>query len=104
MPLINGIWYSRMPDMTKRLTIDKAGRVVIPKPIRDKLHLVTGDTIELESSGEQIVLRPVRETTPLAKERGVWVYRAGRSITVADTNAVLRSIRDERDTQNLGRK
>ena len=63
--------------MNTRLIIDKAGRVVIPKPLRQELHLEPGDALEIETSGEQITLRPVRETGPLTKEHGVWVFRTG---------------------------
>jgi AbrB family looped-hinge helix DNA binding protein len=44
--------------MNVRLTIDKAGRVVILKPLREELHLEPGDALEVESVGEQITLRP----------------------------------------------
>ncbi len=64
--------------MNTRLIIDKAGRVVIPKPLREELHLEPGYSLDLESSGEQIALRPVRGTFPLTKEHGVWVFRAGQ--------------------------
>jgi AbrB family looped-hinge helix DNA binding protein len=37
--------------MNTRLIIDKAGRVVIPKPLREKLHLEPGDSLEMESAG-----------------------------------------------------
>jgi len=52
------------------LTIDKAGRVVIPKPLRDQLHLNPGDILELEAHGEIMTMRPVRPVAPLRKERG----------------------------------
>jgi AbrB family looped-hinge helix DNA binding protein len=51
--------------MKTRVTIDKAGRVVIPKPLREELQLEPGDSLEMESAGEQITLRPVRGTRPL---------------------------------------
>ena len=86
--------------MTTKLTLDKAGRVVLPKPLRDELELVAGDTLELENRGEQIVLRPVRGSAPLQKERGVWVYRTGRPLTAATTDQTLRQIREERDQEN----
>ncbi len=66
--------------MSIHLIIDKAGRVVIPKPLREQLHLEAGDTLELESAGEQITLRPVRGTGPLTKEHGVLGYRAGQPL------------------------
>ena len=49
-------------DMNARLTLDSAGRVVIPKGLREELHLQPGDELDLETAGEQITLRPVRET------------------------------------------
>ena len=88
--------------MDARLTIDSAGRVVLPKPLRDELHLVAGDTLELESSGERILLRPVRAAAPLTKEQGVWVFRTGQPMATSLVDDTLRQIRDERDEQNLG--
>jgi AbrB family looped-hinge helix DNA binding protein len=38
--------------MTTKLTLDKAGRVVIPKPLRDELNLEPGDALQLEAEGE----------------------------------------------------
>jgi AbrB family looped-hinge helix DNA binding protein len=88
--------------MTTRLVIDKAGRVVIPKPVREKLHLEQGDSLELESSGEQITLRPVRGTGPLTKEHGIWVFHSEEPLPASATNEMLRQIREERDMANLG--
>lgn len=90
--------------MNTRLTIDSAGRVVLPKPLRDELDLEAGDTLELESAGEKITLRPVRAVAPLAKERGVWVLRAGQPLSADVTADVLRQVREKRDQQNLPSK
>ncbi|HTS48276.1 MAG TPA: AbrB/MazE/SpoVT family DNA-binding domain-containing protein [Bryobacteraceae bacterium] len=88
--------------MSIRLTIDKAGRVVIPKPLREELHLEPGDALDLESAGEQITLRPVRGTGPLAKEHGVWVFHSGQPLRASATDEMLEQIRKERDLANLG--
>jgi len=53
--------------MKTTLTIYKAGRVVIPKPLRDELHLNPGDTLELELQGEIMTMRPVRPAAPCAR-------------------------------------
>jgi len=56
--------------MNITVTLDGAGRVVIPKTLRDELHLEAGDRMELESEGENVTLRPVRSASPLRKEDG----------------------------------
>lgn len=89
--------------MNTRLTIDKAGRVVIPKPLRKELHLEPGDSLEVESAGEQITLRPVRGTGPLTKEHGVWVFYSGEPLPASATDEILQKIREERDLANLGK-
>jgi AbrB family looped-hinge helix DNA binding protein len=89
--------------MTTRLTIDKAGRVVIPKPLREELHLEPGDSLEMESTGEQIMLRPLRGTGPLTKEHGVWVFHSGQPLPAPATDEMLQLIREERDLANLGK-
>ena len=66
--------------MTMRITIDRAGRVMIPKVLRDKLDLAPGDTLELENAGENMTLRPLRAASPLTKEKGVWVFRSGQPL------------------------
>jgi len=86
------------------LVIDKAGRVVIPKPLREELHLEPGDSLEMESVGEQITLRPVRGTGPLTKEHGVWVFHSGELLPASATNDMLELIREERDLANLGKR
>jgi len=85
-----------------RLIIDKAGRVVIPKPLRDELHLEPGDALEMQSEGEQITLRPARGTGPLTKEHGVWVFHSGQPLPASATDEMLQQIREERDSANLG--
>jgi AbrB family looped-hinge helix DNA binding protein len=88
--------------MNVRLVIDKAGRVVIPKPLRTELHLEPGDALEMDSAGEQITLRPIRGTGPLTKEHGVWVFHAGQPVPASATDETLQQIREERDLANLG--
>ena len=85
------------------MLIDKAGRVVIPKRLREELHLEAGDFLEMETAGEQITLRPVRGAGPLSKEHDVWVCYAGQSLPACTTDEILQQIREERDVANLGR-
>jgi AbrB family looped-hinge helix DNA binding protein len=86
--------------MNTTVTLDKAGRVVIPKTLRDELHLEPGDSLALESEGESVTLRPVRSASPMRKERGVWVFHGGRKLTASATDKVLHDIRARRDSDN----
>ena len=96
MALRNGTDHGTIPFMNTTVTLDSAGRVVIPKPLRDELGLVPGDTLALESDGERVMLRPVRSSSALRKEQGVWVFRGGRKIAASDTDRVLEGLREER--------
>ena len=91
-----GKWYLNC-HMVTTVTIDKAGRIIVPKTLRDALHLEPGDTLELEAEGERMTLRPVRAASALRKEHGVWVFRrGGKAISAETTNAVLDQVRAQR--------
>ena len=90
--------------MNATVTLDKAGRLVIPKAVRDELHLDAGDTLELELRDQQVTLRPARSASPLRKERGVWVFRSGHKLPAGTADQVLRDQREARDRENRGRR
>ncbi len=56
-----------------KATIDGAGRVVIPKAIRDSLGLRPGEEIEIVLSDGRVVIEPIGTPVRLAEERGVLV-------------------------------
>jgi AbrB family looped-hinge helix DNA binding protein len=87
--------------MTVKITLDKAGRVSLPKALRQELQLGPGDALQLESRGEQITLRPVRASMPIRKEDGVWVYRSGQKTSVS-IRRLIEEGREERHRSNLG--
>lgn len=87
--------------MATHLTIDESGRVAIPEALREKLHLKAGDTLEVESAGEEITLRRARDMAQVTKEQGVWVFRSGLPLSAAATDDMLERIRAERDLANF---
>jgi AbrB family looped-hinge helix DNA binding protein len=95
LPTYNGIMYNKV-------TLDRAGRVVLPKTLRDELRLSPGDSLDLTVTGDEVTLRPRRAVTPLQKERGVWVFRTGEPLAADETDKTLRNIRAQRHRQNVG--
>ena len=90
--------------MVAKLTVDKAGRVVLPKSVREELQLSPGDVLELESSGDQVTLRLLRGRAPLRKKRGVWVFCAGEPLSGAVVQETLRQVRREREEEILRKR
>ncbi len=88
--------------MNSKVTLDQAGRVVIPKTLRDELRLSPGDTLDVSVKGDEVTLRPRRGSRTLQRERGVWVFRTGEPLSAAETEETLRNIRAERQRQNVG--
>jgi AbrB family looped-hinge helix DNA binding protein len=90
--------------MVTTLTIDKAGRIVLPKPVRDELQLSPGDSLEVESSEERVILRPVRGNGRIYKKQGVWVFDSGEPLDGDVVNETIRQVREERHRRNLGKR
>ena len=86
--------------MNTTLTLDKAGRVVLPKPLREELRLEPGDKLELDAEGEKLTLRPLRAGTALRKERGIWVLRRGTKMPAMVTDRVIRNLRKKHNPRN----
>ena len=86
-----------MTRMIAKLKIDNLGRVMLPKPVREKLQLSAGDELELESLDDRITLRPLRGTAQLRKKRGVWVFNSGEPLSAATVQETIEQVRRERD-------
>jgi AbrB family looped-hinge helix DNA binding protein len=82
-----------MNGMTLR--IDKGGRVVLPKPVRDHLRLIPGSNLELEERAEGIVLRPVKRRASLVEKDGLLVHR-GEAPPGLDWSRLVEDCREER--------
>lgn len=74
------------------ITIDGAGRLVVPIAVRRRLHLVPGCRLRLREQGTQIVLEPIPGESRLVEENGRLVI-PGR---ILDHNIDHRSVREER--------
>ncbi len=59
------------------VTIDKVGRFVLPKEVREQLGVSAGDELELSVDDDTVTLRPKSKTSPLKRENGRWVWSTG---------------------------
>jgi AbrB family looped-hinge helix DNA binding protein len=85
MPFTYGISHDIMLLMATRISIDKAGRVVLPKALREKMRVEAGDDLLAEAEGDRITLRPIRPEALLKKELGIWVYQGeSSSLSIPD--------------------
>lgn len=59
--------------MSVNVQMDTAGRVVLPKKVRERFRLQGGDTLALEIKGDAIQLRPEQRGARLERMNGVLV-------------------------------
>lgn len=57
--------------------IDKSGRLVVPKSVRDVLRVRAGDRFEVETLEDAIVLRPLYPEIRLEERDGLMVMSGG---------------------------
>ncbi len=56
-----------------RAVVDQAGRIVVPKPLREAVGLQAGSTVEISRYGAGLQLIPTGRTARLEEESGVLV-------------------------------
>ena len=79
--------------MEATITIDAAGRLVIPKPLRERLNIGAGSRLHVTVRDGQLILAPDRPEPRLIERDGFFVVDLDIDDPVSlDTNA----IRDER--------
>jgi len=76
-----------------KTTLDRFGRLVLPKDIRDRLGLKPGAELEIDEQGNEVVLKPVEHETPFKVEEGVLVFTG---TATGDLMEAVRAHREER--------
>lgn len=79
------------------ISIDRFGRVVLPKKLRERLGFRAGTEFEVEEQEEAILLKPVSRQAKIINRGGWLVASVGSSITVEMVKeAVEKSRRENR--------
>lgn len=83
-----------------RSTIDRAGRVVIPKSMRESAGIEPGSELEIEYRDGRLEIEAVRRPVKLVRKSGVLVAvpRAAGSpkVTTEQVNRIVRGLRERR--------
>ena len=74
-------------------TIDRFGRIVLPKRVRDDFNLEPGSIIQIEESGQKIILKPIHGEPSLRLKQGILVFTG---VPLGDLDNVVAKHREER--------
>jgi AbrB family looped-hinge helix DNA binding protein len=74
-------------------TLDRFGRVIIPKNLREDMGLEPGVVLHVEKHGEKILLQPVQGEPQVVDKKGIMVFTGG---AVGDVGSALREHRRSR--------
>ncbi|HEX3470307.1 MAG TPA: AbrB/MazE/SpoVT family DNA-binding domain-containing protein [Silvibacterium sp.] len=75
--------------------IDQAGRIVLPKPVRDRMGLHKDSELELEETAEGIMLKPVEQEPLWRRENGRLVF-IGRPVGKVNWDRIVDEDREAR--------
>jgi AbrB family looped-hinge helix DNA binding protein len=89
-------------DRAITITIDKAGRLVLPREVRNRLHLQAGDRLEILPEEDAIHLRPVREEATVSRTGWLLVVDPPQGAEVPDMEALIEQDRELRAERLLG--
>jgi AbrB family looped-hinge helix DNA binding protein len=72
-----------------RTTIDKAGRLVVPKALRDRLGLMPGE-VEITADGATLRVEPVFDDSLVERDGRLFIPPSDSSVT----DELVRELRD----------
>jgi AbrB family looped-hinge helix DNA binding protein len=82
-------------DNGMKLRIDKAGRIVVPKPLRERLGFKPDTKLETIEQPEGVLLKRVEQRPSMVKVDGLWVHQ-GSAEPGANWERILEDVREER--------
>jgi AbrB family looped-hinge helix DNA binding protein len=100
--ICHGSWQSGIL-IAMELSIDKFGRVVIPKKLREHLGVGAGLKVEVKEAPDGILLKPVRREPGLMMKDGVLILRGGGDNSHIDWDRLVEDDREERIRELIAR-
>jgi AbrB family looped-hinge helix DNA binding protein len=92
--------FAIMNGMT--VQIDRAGRIVVPKRVRERLSLRPGSELTLEESAKGLLLRPVERVSPLVEEKDGFVVHMGKFPAGFRWESLIEDEREDRIRETAG--
>ncbi len=77
------------------LRIDKAGRIVVPKPVRERLGFRPDTQLVAIEQPEGVLLKRIEQRPAMVKVDGLWVHQ-GSAAPGANWERILEDVREER--------
>jgi AbrB family looped-hinge helix DNA binding protein len=77
------------------IKIDKAGRIVVPKPLRERLGFRANTELEAIEQPEGVLLKRIERRPSMAKVDGLWVHQ-GTAEPGGNWERILEDVREER--------
>ena len=78
------------------ITIDQAGRIVVPKVLRERFGLFPGTEMVIEAEGNGLRLRPREIASTFVEKKGVLVHHAEGPAQDIDVAAFINRERESR--------
>ena len=85
------------------VAIDQAGRIVLPKNVRQELAIKPGDTFKVSIEGAAVTLMPNKESTGFVRKGKAIVFSTvgDEALSAETVREILESGRSEHDSRSL---
>ena len=86
--------------MNTTVSIDSAGRIVLPKALREQFNLRPGTELELVATSDHLELKPVNQGPTLVRSGPFWVHHGRTPVSLAEA---VQEMRDDRINDQVRR-
>ncbi len=77
------------------VSIDKSGRVVVPKMLRERLGLFPGRKLQAQEVSGGLLIQPAEQKPSMIQVDGLWVHQ-GKPQPDANWDSLVNDVREER--------